>query len=978
MLSVANVRSAGGAASYFAADNYYAKADAERSGEWVGKGAEALGLKGRVDPQMFEAILRGELPGGTQIGNAGRVHRPGTDLTFSMPKSWSLLALVGGDKRLMAAYGEAVKETLGWAERNLAETRMEMKGKEQVVSTGNLVIALFQHDTNRNEEPNAHFHGVIANMTQGPDGKWRALRNDRLWSLNTLLNSMTMSAFRERVEELGYDIGASSKHGNFEAKGIARNIIMAFSTRRQEVLDARRGPGLEAGIIAALDTRRAKENVVDREVLYAGWQAEAKVQGVDFASVVRDAQTRARSPLGRWDRLVGEAKSISERGQIWLRIFAEKLGSPKHDPLVPARTYLLDRKQIAAAQATAAAIRHLSEREAAFEGTDLLKAALDFGLPTTTAHVENQISRLTAKGVLERGKGVDATKLTTATALGVEARILDEVAKGRGQSRPILAPETAPARLQAQAEISNGFVLNIGQEAAGTMLLTSAHRIVAVQGVAGAGKSSMLKPVAALMRAEGRTVLGLAIQNTLVQMLARDIDVEAMTLSRFLRVNASLLHKNPDPVKLAEARTTYKCAVLLLDEASMVGNNDKDKLVRLANILEVERLALVGDKRQLAAVDAGKPFALVQAAGIPVETMNANVRARDRMLRSAQIAAQGGNVTSALLALRDATIEAPGEGGLKAAEIWLALPPAERNITAIYASGRRLRDEINQAVQTGLAQNGELGKPHLALETLSRVNVTSEELRHATTYQPGQILEVKRLNRRTGLARGEWRVDAVDAKSGSVTVINSRGRVSIFRPDRLSPASVEGALRLSEPKQLTLYVSDRIRWTENDAKRGLFNADQARVVAINKQGVTVETSNSTVVKLAKHDPMLRHLDLAYALNAHMAQGLTSDRGIAVMDSRERNLSNKQTFLVTITRLRDHLTLIVDNADRIERAILGNDGSKSSALEVTGRLKSAAAEGLAKGLGSKNAERTAEVPQFKEPEIDRTRQRGISL
>ena len=158
----------------------------------------------------------------------------------------------------------------------------------------------------------------------------------------------------------------------------------------------------------------------------------------------------------------------------------------------------------------------------------------------------------------------------------------------------------------------------------------------------------------------------------------------------------------------------------------------------------------------------------------------------------------------------------------------------------------------------------------------------------------------------------------------------------------------------------------------------MFNADQARVVAINKQGVTVETSNSTVVKLAKHDPMLRHLDLAYALNAHMAQGLTSDRGIAVMDSRERNLSNKQTFLVTITRLRDHLTLIVDNADRIERAILGNDGSKSSALEVTDRLKSAAAAGLAKGLGSKNAERTAEVPQFKEPEIDRPRQRGISL
>jgi len=92
-----------------------------------------------------------------------------------MPKSWSVLALVGGDKRILDAYATAVRETLRWAEKNLAETRMEVHGRERAVQTGNLAIALFQHDTNRNQEPNAHFHAVIANVTQGPDGKWRAL-----------------------------------------------------------------------------------------------------------------------------------------------------------------------------------------------------------------------------------------------------------------------------------------------------------------------------------------------------------------------------------------------------------------------------------------------------------------------------------------------------------------------------------------------------------------------------------------------------------------------------------------------------------------------------------------------------------------------------------------------------------------------------------------------------------------------------------
>ena len=200
MLSVANVRTAGGAASYFAADNYYTRADADRSGAWFGKGAEELGLTGAVDAKTFEAVLKGFLPDGSRVGSDFRAHRAGTDLTFSMPKSWSVLALVGGDKRILDAYGAAVRETLTWAEKNLAETRMEVRGSERVVRTGNLVAAVFQHDTNRNQEPNAHFHAVIANVTEGLDGKWRALRNDNLWKHNTLLNAMTMASFRLSVE----------------------------------------------------------------------------------------------------------------------------------------------------------------------------------------------------------------------------------------------------------------------------------------------------------------------------------------------------------------------------------------------------------------------------------------------------------------------------------------------------------------------------------------------------------------------------------------------------------------------------------------------------------------------------------------------------------------------------------------------------------------------------------------------------------
>ena len=87
MLSVANVRTAGGAAKYFAADNYYTRADADRSGAWFGKGAEELGLSGEVEPKIFEAVLKGFLPDGSRLGRlgpAGRGHLGGVrDLVAS-------------------------------------------------------------------------------------------------------------------------------------------------------------------------------------------------------------------------------------------------------------------------------------------------------------------------------------------------------------------------------------------------------------------------------------------------------------------------------------------------------------------------------------------------------------------------------------------------------------------------------------------------------------------------------------------------------------------------------------------------------------------------------------------------------------------------------------------------------------------------------------------------------------------------------
>jgi hypothetical protein len=191
--------------------------------------------------------------------------------------------------------------------------------------------------------------------------------------------------------------------------------------------------------------------------------------------------------------------------------------------------------------------------------------------------------------------------------------------------------------------------------------------------------------------------------------------------SVFLAQWGRLLHEPGNATLLREARSALGDHVLVLDEASMVSNEDKAKLVRLANLAEVQRLVLVGDKRQLAAVDAGKPFDLVQQAGIERANMDVNLRGRDPILRRAQAAAQEGRIDDALQALAPSTIEARGDSAIVAAEKWLSLSPADRDRTSIYASGRALRSAVNEAVQCGLKANGELGPRSGRLVTVTRL-----------------------------------------------------------------------------------------------------------------------------------------------------------------------------------------------------------------------------------------------------------------
>ncbi|WP_334054730.1 MobF family relaxase [Pasteurella multocida] len=271
MLSVGTVNSAGGAASYYTQeDNYYFLGEA--STQWFGNGALKLGLDGEVKKNDFKAVLEGNLQDGTSLAyirNGENKHRAGYDLTFSAPKSVSVLALVSNDKEILEAHKSAVINTLKEIE-SMVTTRTMIDGVPLYTNTNSLIGALFMHDTNRNLDPQLHTHAIIANATFEQEKGWRTLSSDKsnefsvgqgfietVWNNQVALGAIYRQFLKEEVIKQGYEVENVGKNGLWEIKGVPTDI---FSSRRQEILDAvGEDASNKALSVATKDTRKNKE-----------------------------------------------------------------------------------------------------------------------------------------------------------------------------------------------------------------------------------------------------------------------------------------------------------------------------------------------------------------------------------------------------------------------------------------------------------------------------------------------------------------------------------------------------------------------------------------------------------------------------------------------------------------------------------------------------------------------------------------------
>ena len=867
-------------------DDYYARGDDEhrKASRWRGSGAAALGLSGHVEPGEFRRVLQGYVPG-TEI-RLGRLrdgkheHRPGLDITLSAPKSVSLEALLGGRgaARAMRAHDVAVRATLDFIEARLLRTRRWSREKRRSVQVNapTLVAAAFRHITSRNNDPQLHTHCVIANMTRD-GGQWRSAEIGLLRRSEKLIGAFYRNELAHRLRKSGFALRPSmiGRVPGFEISGWPRAALEAFSSRRRQILDFIREKGWRYGARtaqAATLATRARKNEPRRAELEALWQAFAEERGVRKQPRRRVGQRNPEPPTAveiAWRVL----EQLEERASVF-----------------PARDAL------ALALAHSPGLYRLEEIEGAF------------------AALEREGELLPA---IRRGVG---RAWTTARAAHAEREVLERMNAGIGAARPLAA---GPAPEDALADLTDG------QREAARLILESRDRVVGAQGHAGTGKTTMLRRAVSCLGE--RRVLGLAPSSSAARTLSRETGLACRTLQWFLAQCREVSDGVADAGTLRRLRERYRGAVIVVDEMSLVGTAQARALLRIAERLDIARLVLVGDRRQLRGVEAGQPFRQMQQAGMAVAEMDELRRQRNPDLKAAVQDMIEGDPGEALARLGSNLQELPAEeiAGMAAA-LWLRLSPGARAGTALLVPTRALRAEVEEAVREGLEAEGALRGGAMEIETLVPLGLTRAETGDVRNWREGDIALFNREMKHYRVRKDDA-CTVMEVEEDRVRLAHGDGR-----PRHLKPGSdLRYRLDLFEARTLTIREGERLRWTRNDRERGLANGDRLEVLEIGEKALRMRLADGREMRFARNDPQLRHLAYAYASTVHAAQGQTHDRVIAVLDTGAGPLVNQQTLYVQLSRAREQAVVLTDNREQLVETLEANTGERLTALEAIG-------------------------------------------
>lgn len=910
MLSIQPLKSAKSAAEYYTAAFQYYAGDATAT-LWMGEGRKYLKLEHQVEKEPLLAMLEGKLPNGQKLKNLQGEHRPGFDMTFSAPKSVSLLVGLGVAPDLIKYHDEAVEKAIKQIEKEFAEARVSRDGAIHYEKTGNLLVAAFRQPSSRANDPALHTHCVTLNLTFH-DGKARSLSSDSTRThgvIEQIQNNAHYCGLLYRqnlancLKEAGF-ILRSTGDGLFEIDGVPEEVLQAFSKRREAIetlMKAEGWIGAKSASVATLLTRSGKEEH-DFESLQSTWKADAQALGFDAQKFMLTYREMDRQPS-------------------FMNLLKEKWQA------------LWQSKEAPATICVKMAVETLSQRTSTFTERDLKKESMKHGLlceevipyqQIEAAIQQEKIAEALYSGVCPQTK---ETLLTTPWLLTLEVETIERVERNKGVVTPISTQlEVQTFLKERRAYLEHGMTRS--QKEALVNLFVQQDRITAIQGYAGTAKTTMLSEAKLLMEKKGYQLQGITVASS----AAFELETKSGIPSQVFPVVYQQLNR--------AATGSLTKMLYIVDEASMLSSPQAHELLKHIERTQA-RLVLVGDKAQLPSVNNGRAFGLLQEYGIQKSMMDDIVRQKNKTLKEAVLHAAKGEVKLAMEKLNIEELPTHQERIKRIAEEWISRSPDTREKTLLFAARHVDREAITTHIRAALQEEKTLSGATLSQVVLKPKALEPNQIRIAAHYQAGDVLRFNQ-NFHKDLKQGEYlvvgKISKKHRQDNVLPLTHRNGKTLLFALSKLPAyknytAAFERPIEVYQSKTLDLQAGDKVMWTRNLKNENIRNCEILTVQKIEENQLILVTKSGQPLTFPKEHPALRHLDYSYVLTNYKVQGKDADYAIGLMESYHRYGATIKNFYVQISRAVKEMTMVTDNREMLTQAIQQNKDDKTASLDI---------------------------------------------
>ncbi len=506
--------------------------------------------------------------------------------------------------------------------------------------------------------------------------------------------------------------------------------------------------------------------------------------------------------------------------------------------------------------------------------------------------------------------GAASEQYTTATMLRMERETI-----GRMQEGNRAAPGNASLVMgQTRADVlGRHSELNGTQQRAADQIFQSQEKIVGLDGVAGAGKTTTLAVIREGLEANGYEVEGFAPTSRAAQQLS-GAGIETSTLQAHLAKG-----QKPD---------TGEKRVYILDESSLASTKQMHDFV--SRLHPNDRVLLVGDTRQHEAVEAGRPFAQLQETGMKTVKLDEIVRQCDPGLKNVVEELAHGRVGEAIDGLeRQGRVHEVKDQGARVEAIAKEYARSPEN-TLVVSPDNRSRTEINARIHSELQEKGVVDREEYRIDALvPRQDLTGAGRTWAAQYQVNDVLLYSRTSKETGIDKGEYaRVKSVDAPHNLLTVVRIYGNGQV-QEHTYDPRRQQG-VSIYREQEKAFSVGDRIQFTApaNDLK--VANRELGTIQSITDDGrISLKMDSGRALSF---DPEAHpHLDHGYAVTSHSSQGQTADRVLINIDTElgAKDLLNNRMAYVAVSRGAHDAQIFTSDRQQLPQA-LSRDVSHQSA------------------------------------------------